>query len=124
MDNTRNNVEFFQNDATKHDNLRVWITRWNYIVAKLKDVGIVIPDKLLQANLLQGLKNYDVNWTDMLKFQLQAGQLEFKSLLTMITTRANEQAILGMTAVKQANATGKNKPGGSNSGSGQSSQSA
>ncbi|KAK4243392.1 hypothetical protein C7999DRAFT_36283 [Corynascus novoguineensis] len=62
--------EFFHIDAAKYNNLRTWITRWHYIVAKLKDVGILISDKLLQANILTSLENYDNYWVDMLRFNV------------------------------------------------------
>jgi hypothetical protein len=48
-------------DANAYDNLRAFNARYHYLVAKLKDLQIVIPDKLLQAILLKGLKNYDAS---------------------------------------------------------------
>lgn len=37
-------------DANNYDNLRAFNDRFHHLSAKLKDVGITIPDKLLQAN--------------------------------------------------------------------------
>lgn len=35
----------------------------------------------------------------MLKFQLQAGQLNYESLIQLVTARANEQAMRSLAAV-------------------------
>ncbi len=60
-------------DANNYDNLRAFTGRYHYLVAKINDLNITIPDYMLQAILLKGLKHYDTNWTNILKFQLQAG---------------------------------------------------
>ncbi|KAK4099829.1 hypothetical protein N658DRAFT_560145 [Parathielavia hyrcaniae] len=38
------------------------ITRWHYLVSKLREAGLTLDDKLLQANLLKGLIKYDKHW--------------------------------------------------------------
>ncbi|EAQ82905.1 hypothetical protein CHGG_11081 [Chaetomium globosum CBS 148.51] len=105
--------ELSQINASNYDTLRAFVSRFHYLIAKLKDVGINLPDRFLQAQLLLGLKTYDANWVDMLRFQLQTGQLDYEKLLNLVTTKANEQTMFNMSATSNQTAKkGNNQQAG------------
>ena len=105
--------ELSQINASNYDTLRAFVSRFHYLIAKLKDVGINLPDRFPQAQLLLGLKTYDANWVDMLRFQLQTGQLDYEKLLNLVTTKANEQAMFNMSATSNQTAKkGNNQQAG------------
>lgn len=88
--------ELVKMDATKYDSLRAFVSRFNWLVNRLKTNDISFGEKALQSFLLAGLKQYDDHWAQMLIFQLQSGNLNYKTLLEMVTQKANEEHTIGL----------------------------
>lgn len=88
--------EFAKMDASKYDSLRAFLARYLFLVARLEDRNIIFCDRARQAFLLDAMSKYDKRWTDMLEFQLQTGKLQHRTLLNLVTVRADEQAMSNM----------------------------
>lgn len=87
--------ELVKMDATQYDSLRTFLSRFNWLVNRLKTNDISLGEKALQSIILAGLKKYDEAWTQMLVFQMQSGNLTYKTLMEMVTQKANEEVTIG-----------------------------
>ncbi|KAK3946481.1 hypothetical protein QBC32DRAFT_366349, partial [Pseudoneurospora amorphoporcata] len=97
--------EFHSMDQEHYDDLQAYFTRYNWLWATIKSMGITMDEYTRSTILLKGLESYDRHWVENQRDLMDSGLLDHQGILNKVMKLADRQQLNAHLAVNKKSST-------------------